>query len=225
MKKPIFTVLFMVIMTVVFTTVLAVMNHISQPKIQMNREMMELKSMMYTFGLLPEDILESELPSNLDTGDLPWDEGTIMVIREKQLRNVMIPVPDSIRNLLADSYLMIEDSIEIVMRTEPSGQIHSYGFLMKGMGLWGSISAFAAVSSDLKSMIGIDFLEQVETPGLGARITEQEFKYFFRNLDLGCFENAQPGQLCVEMVRKKDRSNIMQRTHELHGGESQRLLR
>ena len=90
----------------------------------------------------------------------------------------------------------------------------AYGFLLKGKGLWGTISAFGVVSADLDRMVGIDFTEQFETPGLGARITEQEFKYFFRELDLTGFlsESDQPA---VVMVGRKERSNVEESTNSI----------
>jgi len=72
--------------------------------------------------------------------------------------------------------------------------------------LWGTISAFAVVSPDLIHMIGIDFTEQSETPGLGARVTESEFKYFFRGLELSGFF-VPTDQRPVKMVSRKDKSN------------------
>jgi Na+-transporting NADH:ubiquinone oxidoreductase subunit C len=55
-----------------------------------------------------------------------------------------------------------------------------YGILFNGSGLWGNISGILAVNSDVSRVIGIDFISQSETPGLGGRIEESWFKDQFR---------------------------------------------
>ena len=49
-----------------------------------------------------------------------------------------------------------------------------------GPGLWGTIEGVIAVSSDLKTLVGIEIVSDNETPGLGARINEPWFKNQFR---------------------------------------------
>jgi Na+-transporting NADH:ubiquinone oxidoreductase subunit C len=46
--------------------------------------------------------------------------------------------------------------------------------------LWGEIESVVGVEKDLKTLTGIEFIEQNETPGLGGRITEGWFKEQFR---------------------------------------------
>jgi len=45
------------------------------------------------------------------------------------------------------------------------------------------------VSKDFKTITGISFYEQNETPGLGARIVENDFRGQFEGLALGSVEN------------------------------------
>lgn len=48
-----------------------------------------------------------------------------------------------------------------------------------GRGLWGSMRALVALSPDLTSIMDINIYEQMETPGLGARIGEEWFRKQF----------------------------------------------
>ncbi len=48
----------------------------------------------------------------------------------------------------------------------------------------GSIEGYIGLSADLSHILGLDFTNHSETPGLGGRISEDEFKEQFRNLDL-----------------------------------------
>jgi len=50
-----------------------------------------------------------------------------------------------------------------------------YVFRRSGKGLWGTITAVIALRADLSTMEGASFLSHNETPGLGARISENWF--------------------------------------------------
>jgi len=63
----------------------------------------------------------------------------------------------------------------------PSGEeLQSYVVPVPGAGLWGEIESVVGVEKDLKTLTGIEFIKQNETPGLGGRITESWFKEQFR---------------------------------------------
>ena len=49
-----------------------------------------------------------------------------------------------------------------------------YVFPLKGMGLWGGISAFVAVNDDLNTIYGAYFNHESETAGLGAEIKDSQ---------------------------------------------------
>ncbi|MGB9796844.1 FMN-binding protein [Fervidobacterium gondwanense] len=59
-----------------------------------------------------------------------------------------------------------------------------YAILFNGSGLWGNISGVLAVNKDVSKIVGIDFISQSETPGLGGRIEEGWFKEQFKNESL-----------------------------------------
>ena len=58
--------------------------------------------------------------------------------------------------------------------------IQSYVLPVLGAGLWGEIGSVLGVEKDLKTLTGIEFIKQNETPGLGGRIAESWFKEQFR---------------------------------------------
>ncbi len=73
----------------------------------------------------------------------------------------------------------------------PSGQT-GYAVYVRGAGLWGEIVAIFGFKPNLKTFTGVEFVEQNETPGLGARITEQWYKEQFRG-KRGPFELVKEG--------------------------------
>lgn len=64
------------------------------------------------------------------------------------------------------------------MKEDGTG-VDAYIFPMFGAGLWDWISGFVAVDSDLNTVRGAAFDHKSETPGLGARITEDAVKARF----------------------------------------------
>ena len=65
-------------------------------------------------------------------------------------------------------------------------------FVAGGMGFWDRIEAVVVLSPDLQRVLNIQFLDQKETPGLGARIEEPWFTDQFKNLEVAW--NAAPDQ-------------------------------
>lgn len=61
------------------------------------------------------------------------------------------------------------------------GEDIKYAIIFSGDGLWGVITGVLAVNHDYSRIVGLDFISQQETPGLGGRIAEEWFKKQFRN--------------------------------------------
>lgn len=60
------------------------------------------------------------------------------------------------------------------------GRIEAYAVLFSGKGFWATISGVIGVKADKKTVTGIAFYQQSETPGLGAEITKPTFKDQFQ---------------------------------------------
>lgn len=65
-----------------------------------------------------------------------------------------------------------------------NGELKAYAFPVQGPGLWGSIEGYVAISKDYSTILGLTFITQSETPGLGGRIGEEEYLSQFRELDV-----------------------------------------
>lgn len=62
------------------------------------------------------------------------------------------------------------------------GEARGYALPFEGSGLWGTIRGYVGLSADRQSLTGLVFTTQNETPGLGGRIEEPQFKDQFRGL-------------------------------------------
>ncbi len=74
-----------------------------------------------------------------------------------------------------------------------------YVFPLKGMGLWGGISAFVAVNDDLNTIYGAYFNHESETAGLGAEIKDsQAWQEKFQGKKI----QDEQGNMAIAVVKK-----------------------
>jgi len=68
-------------------------------------------------------------------------------------------------------------------------QLQGYAVPFSGQGFWDKIKGVIGVAPDKKTIHGVAFYEQKETPGLGARIDEEAFRNQFVGKKLGGASN------------------------------------
>lgn len=70
------------------------------------------------------------------------------------------------------------NGIEAYVRFQPENheQIQAIALRFSGPGLWGPIKGFLALEPDMKTIRGLTFYEQEETPGLGGEIAAKWFR-------------------------------------------------
>ena len=73
-----------------------------------------------------------------------------------------------------DAYKLVDDA----------GATQGYAFPFSGPALWGTIKGYLSTTQDLKTIKGLTFTEQNETPGLGGRIDEAPFKEQWRDVPM-----------------------------------------
>lgn len=131
---------------------------------------------------------EGEIPTTYEkyiTQDLLVDhEGNVIDSTENCAFDI-----DMKKNMkLAES----ERQLPVMRCTLDDGSI-KYVIPIYGAGLWGPIWGYVAVDADGNTIYGADFSHESETPGLGARITEDAFQDQFVAKELyqdGEFKNV-----------------------------------
>ena len=104
-----------------------------------------------------------------------------LFLKRSVLYTAALPVPESDEEL--DSFFN-----ENIIEYTAAGSLPKYRtadgsvivYTVEGAGLWGVITAHVGLDIKTGKMTGIDFIKQSETPGLGARITENWFREQFR---------------------------------------------
>jgi len=98
-----------------------------------------------------------------------------------------VPLPEKITSMrvleLRDENVQEKDRGGITTyeysRPEENGKVLAVAMRFSGPGLWGPIKGFLALEQDMKTIRGITFYEQEETPGLGGDIVTEGFRKRF----------------------------------------------
>jgi Na+-transporting NADH:ubiquinone oxidoreductase subunit C len=72
-----------------------------------------------------------------------------------------------------------KQTIYVYSPQQAKGEQQAVAVRFSGPGLWGPIKGFLALESDRKTIRGITFYEQEETPGLGGEIATERFRNQF----------------------------------------------
>lgn len=91
------------------------------------------------------------------------------------------------------------------------GELEAYILPMFGAGLWDWISGYVALDKDLNTVRGVAFDHKGETPGLGARITEEGVKSRYKGKTI--FEGSE--LVSVKMVKGEGNSGLNE--HQVDG--------
>jgi len=111
---------------------------------------------------------------HLSTQDLVIaNEGLFLKKAVLYAGGIEIPETNADVNVLFEERVVEEDGVFQIIG---GGEIIAYAFIVGGPGLWGEIEAVTAFTPDFTAFVGVEFIKQNETPGLGARITESWFK-------------------------------------------------
>lgn len=148
-KSLLYPAIFMLVLSLVLTAILAAINAYTTPIVEFNSEIEQKTKILSVFDIDPGS-------TDPDVIDKVFNE-----------------------NVVEDQY----DGKPLYLYQQ-NGETIAYGVPFDGPGLWGGIEGYVGLNEDLKTVTGIEFIKQEETPGLGGRIEEPPYKNQFRNLDI-----------------------------------------
>ena len=107
-----------------------------------------------------------------------WAEPKIAMHRKAETEKAIYIVQPE-----AKSYEKVEQvDFELYKVFDDNKNRLGYALPYEGNGFQGKIRLMVGVKDDLNEIIGLEVLEQVETPGLGTKITEEPFTDQFKDL-------------------------------------------
>jgi len=152
MKKRLFSVVYMFVLTLVFTSIVSAVKVFNEEKIRTNQRVKLERIILKVL----------DIPVKEKTSDEAL--GRIYARRVKGVE--------------------VRDKPLYVGYAEDGRTIVGYAFPIGGSGFWGPIYGMVAVDPEAATILGIAFYRHSETPGLGARITEDWFTRQFQGLPL-----------------------------------------
>jgi Na+-transporting NADH:ubiquinone oxidoreductase subunit C len=152
MKKRLFSILYMFLLTFFFTSIVSAVKFYNEAKIETNQR---VKLQRVVLKVLRMPVGERV------------DDRRIMEIFDQRVKEI-------------DA----KDRTLYVGYAEDGKTITGYAFPAGGPGFWGPVYGMVAVDPSGTEILGVAFYKHSETPGLGARITEDWFTKQFRGLPL-----------------------------------------
>ncbi|MBM4403355.1 MAG: FMN-binding protein [Candidatus Cloacimonetes bacterium] len=166
-----YPVFFMLVVSIVFIGVLAVFYRSSEPRIKRAQEQAFRSQVLSLFA-----------------GEI----GLLSGLSETELLSIE-NVDNNFQRFIESICLTNADITYYSAHFE--GVRLGYCLDITGKGLWGTMSALVAMKPDLMTVINLSVYDQMETPGLGARITESWFRQQFAGKVL--YDNDKPVTLSL----------------------------
>ncbi len=162
---PVYVLTYTIVFACVFGLVLSGVAQLTEERIRQNQEAKLKRQILMAFGY---DIDESAASKEV----LEMFDASVV---EKELKD---PGKGTVYQLWKGySEAGFNDPEK---RTDHKGQVIGYAFQVGGTGFWGPIEGILALQPDLKTILGITFYKDEETPGLGHEINKPWFRESFK---------------------------------------------
>ncbi|MDO4511395.1 MAG: NADH:ubiquinone reductase (Na(+)-transporting) subunit C [Bacteroidales bacterium] len=187
-----YQIVYSAIMVIIVGAVLALIYMILKPQQDINRDNDTRKQILAAINVKPEN--DEAVATDYET-----------YIVKEYLVNEQGAVTDSSQNVAFGVDMgknMKEAQRKLPVFVAKVKDEVKYIIPVYGAGLWGPIWGYVAVNADGQSIYGTNFSHQGETPGLGAKITEDDFQKKFEGKHIymaGAFN-------CVEVMKKGQKS-------------------
>lgn len=150
MREKLYVIVFALVISAVAAIVLTFSNSVLKKRIERNRQLEIYMSVIKVLGI------ETDETAGFEEIERDFKNHTEAISKETMEAG-------EVRGM--DIYRGIDDE----------GNTIGYAVKISGPGFWGPIAGFLALEPDLRTIKGLGFFQQEETPGLGGRIVEDEF--------------------------------------------------
>ena len=169
-KSPAYVIVYGAVISGIFTAAIMSLHKATGSVVERNELLYEQKGIIELFGLADVDASPA---------------GKVLEIYERQI--VELPPVTDPQTGATFAVLAGYDG-----PPQAGGTLKGYAFQVSGTGFWANISGWLAVTPDLEQIVGITFLAHQETPGLGGRLTETQFRDQFVGLNITPPEPGEP---------------------------------
>lgn len=122
----------------------------------------------------------------------PRQQANVLLDKQKQILGAL-KVDFSQADPAEVYYTLVQDTLkygEMEVYVANLNGATKYILPLSGKGLWGGIGGYLALDEDKNTIYGVNFNHESETPGLGAKIVEPEFRSQFEGKHIRNAEGA-----------------------------------
>jgi len=171
-NSPLYVIVYAAVVSAVFTAGIMTLGAATSAEVQRKEEMLRRKALV--------EILLTGEGKPLSTAQFrEASDREVVALFDRCIIIRRLPVPGS------SGQMEVAVGYALDTRVYPPGPANppiGYALPISGVGFWANISGYLAVTPDLSRTLGVAFLQHAETPGLGGRITEDDFRRQFVGL-------------------------------------------
>ena len=108
--------------------------------------------------------------------------------------------------------IKVRENFSKVFLEYRDGDLNTVILPVRGYGLWGILYGYLAISKDLNTIVGLEFYEHKETPGLGAEVDNPKWKTSWKGKKI-----YKDNQVALSVIKGKVEQSDMQAQYKIDG--------
>ena len=183
-----------------------------------NKPLDKQNKILSAAGLLKEGSDVSELFKsidskivNLETGKFDFDINVLDYDEGSFSRN-----PETSIELSSDKDIALlkrRENFQTVYLHYENDDLNAIILPVRGYGLWGTMKGYLALRPDFKTIIGLEFFDHKETPGLGGEIDNPKWKAIWKGKEV--FSNS--GEVVISVIKGSVDKSSNQSKYQVDG--------
>ena len=183
-----------------------------------NKTLDKQNKILSAAGLLKEGSDVSELFKsidskivNLETGTFDFDINVLDYDEGSFSRN-----PETSIELSSDKDIALlkrRENFQTVYLHYENDDLNAIILPVRGYGLWGTMKGYLALRPDFKTIIGLEFFDHKETPGLGGEIDNPKWKAIWKGKEV--FSNS--GEVVISVIKGSVDKSSNQSKYQVDG--------
>ena len=183
-----------------------------------NKTLDKQNKILSAAGLLKEGSDVSELFKsidskivNLETGKFDFDINVLDYDEGSFSRN-----PETSIELSSDKDIALlkrRENFQTVYLHYENEDLNAIILPVRGYGLWGTMKGYLALRPDFKTIIGLEFFDHKETPGLGGEIDNPKWKAIWKGKEV--FSNS--GEVVISVIKGSVDKSSNQSKYQVDG--------
>ena len=183
-----------------------------------NKTLDKQNKILSAAGLLKEGSDVSELFKsidskivNLETGKFDFDINVLDYDEGSFSRN-----PETSIELSSDKDIALlkrRENFQTVYLHYENEDLNAIILPVRGYGLWGTMKGYLALRPDFKTIIGLEFFDHKETPGLGGEIDNPKWKAIWKGKE--AFSNS--GEVVISVIKGSVDKSSNQSKYQVDG--------